>query len=81
MDEFRYAYLPYYKSQREPEKKPAGKTNQQGLENGYQMTKGPDLHHAQLSLIYAIAMSVLTFIELCIRRVKLCLAPVGCFCL
>jgi hypothetical protein len=28
-------------------KKPAGKTNQQGLETGYQMTKGPDLHHAQ----------------------------------
>ena len=28
-------------------KKPVGKTNQQGLETGYQMTKGHDLHHAQ----------------------------------
>ena len=54
LDEFRYAYLPYYKSQREPEKKPAGKTNQQGLENGYQMTKGPDLHHAQQSLTHLV---------------------------
>ena len=62
-------------------KKPVGKTNQQGLENGYQMTKGPDLHHAQQSLTHAIAMSALTFVELCIRWVKLCLAPVGCFCM
>ena len=62
-------------------KKPAGKTNQQGQENGYQMTKGPDLHHAQQSLTHAITMSKLTFVELCIRWVKLCLALVGCFCL
>ena len=54
-------------------------TNQQGLENNYQMTKGPDLHHAQQSLTYAIAMSALTFVELCIRWVKLYLATVGCF--
>ena len=61
--------------------KPIGKTNQQGLENGYQMTKGLDLHHAQQSLTHAIAMSMLTFVELCIKQVKLYLAPVGGFCL
>ena len=53
-------------------KKSASKTNQQGQENGYQMTKGPNLHHAQQSLTHAIAMSVLTFVELCIWWVKLC---------
>ena len=62
-------------------KKLVGKTNQQELENGYQMTKGPDLHHAQQSLTQVIAMSMLTFVELCIRWGKLCLAPIGCFCL
>jgi hypothetical protein len=43
------------------------------------MTKGPDLHHAQQSLTHTIAMSALTSVELYIRWVKLCLAPVGCF--
>ena len=43
------------------------------------MTKGPDLHHAQQSLTHAIAMSVLTFVELCIRWVKLCLALLVAF--
>jgi len=38
-------------------KKPGGKTNQQGLETGYQMTKGPDLHHAQQSLTHLIQNS------------------------
>ena len=31
-------------------KKSAGKSNQQGLETSYQMSKGPKLHHAQQSL-------------------------------
>ena len=44
-----------------------GKTNQQQLENGYQMTKGPDLHHAQQSLTHIINMSTLTFVEPYIR--------------
>jgi hypothetical protein len=35
-------------------KKPIGKTNQQGLETGYQMAKGLDLHHAQQSLTHLI---------------------------
>ena len=67
--------------QKENQKETNRQTNQQGQENGYQMTKGPNLHHAQQSLTHAIAMSVLTFVELCIRWVKLYLAPIGCFCL
>ena len=40
--------------QKEYQKKPTGKTNQQGLETGYQLTKGPNLHHVQQSLTYLI---------------------------
>ena len=35
-------------------KKPTAKTYQHGLQTGHQMTKGPDLHHAQQSLTHLI---------------------------
>jgi hypothetical protein len=47
--------LAYYRSdQRQLEKKSAVKSNQQGLETSYKMTKGPELHHAQQSLTHLI---------------------------
>jgi hypothetical protein len=49
-------------------KKPAGKTNQQGLETSYQMIKGPDLHHAQHSLTHLIQSSTKVNIIRYIRK-------------
>ena len=47
-------HVSYTIDQKENQKKLAGKTNQQRLETGYQMTKGPDLHHAQQILTHLI---------------------------
>ena len=38
-------------------KKSIAKSNQQGLETSYKMTKGPELHHAQQSLTHLIQSS------------------------
>jgi hypothetical protein len=55
-------------NQKKTKKKPAGKTNQQGPETGYQMTKVPDLHHAQQSLTHLIQSS--TKVNTNMQRIK-----------
>ena len=72
----------YHTTDQKENQKETSRQNQPiGARNGYQMTKGPDLHHAQQSLTHAIAMSELTFVELCIKWVQFCLSPVGCLCM
>ena len=45
-------------------KKSTGKSNQQGLETSYQMSKGPELHHAQQSLTKLIQSSTKVNIDM-----------------
>ena len=56
--------------QKSTKKKPTGKTNQQGLETGYQLTKGPDLHHGQQSLAHLIQGSTKVNTDMQIRLHK-----------
>ena len=51
-------------------KKPIGKTNQQGLETGYQMPKGPDLHYAQHSLTHLINTKFNNIVNIDMQRAK-----------
>jgi hypothetical protein len=59
-----------YRSEKSTRKKLVGKTNQQGLETSYQLTKGPNLHHAQQSLTHLIQSSTKVNTDMQIRLHK-----------